>query len=97
MANHTPSTQSQFFQHHFVDAEQQLDASKMGMWIFLATEILMFGGLFGAYIIYRFWYPELFVMASKELNTLWGTVNTFVLLGIRLTVAMAVKSAHLYQ
>ncbi len=97
MANHTSSKQTQFFQHHYVDADQQLDASKMGMWIFLATEILMFGGLFVAYITYRFWYPDLFVMASKELNTLWGTVNTIVLLGSSLTVAMAIKSAQLNQ
>lgn len=69
----------------------------MGMWIFLATEILFFGGLFAAYIIYRVWYPELFTMASEELNTLWGGVNTLVLIGSSLTVAMAIKSAQLNQ
>lgn len=96
MANHSTTT-SRFQQHHFVDADQQLDAAKMGMWIFLITEILMFGGLFAAYIVYRFWYPELFVMASQELNTIWGGVNTVVLLGSSLTVAMAIKSAQLNQ
>jgi len=84
-------------QHHFVDAEQQFDAAKMGMWIFLVTEILFFGGLFAAYIVYRAWYPELFTLASEELNTIWGGVNTVVLLGSSLTVAMAIKSAQLNQ
>lgn len=97
MANHSSSTSSQFMQHHFVDAEQQFDAAKMGMWIFLVTEILFFGGLFAAYIVYRLCYPELFTLASEELNTLWGGVNTVVLIGSSLTVAMAIKSAQLNQ
>lgn len=67
------------------------------MWIFLVTEILFFGGLFAAYIIYRAWYPELFTLASEELNTIWGGVNTLVLIGSSLTVAMAIKSAQLNQ
>lgn len=83
--------------HHFVDSDQQFEASKMGMWIFLATEILMFGGLFVAYIIYRAWYPELYLEASKELDTFWGAVNTFVLIGSSLTVAMAIRSAQMNQ
>lgn len=98
MANHSTTTShSRFQQHHFVDADQQFDAAKMGMWIFLVTEILMFGGLFAAYIVYRLWYPELFVMASEELDTFWGGVNTIVLIGSSLTVAMAIKSAQLNQ
>ncbi|WP_372637857.1 cytochrome c oxidase subunit 3 family protein [Fodinibius sp.] len=98
MANHSTTTsQSRFQQHHFVDADQQFDAAKMGMWIFLVTEILMFGGLFAAYIVYRLWYPELFVMASEQLDTFWGGVNTVVLIGSSLTVAMAIKSAQLNQ
>jgi len=97
MANHSSSTSSQFMQHHFVDAEQQFDAAKMGMWIFLVTEILFFGGLFAAYIVYRLWHPELFTMASEQLDTLWGGVNTLVLIGSSLTVAMAIKSAQLNQ
>lgn len=94
MANHTTASH---VKHHFVDSEQQFDASKMGMWIFLATEILFFGGLFAAYIVYRAWYPELYTLASEELNTLWGGVNTLVLIGSSLTVAMAIKSAQLNQ
>lgn len=98
MADHSSSTtHSRFFQHHFVDAEQQFQTAKLGMWIFLVTEILMFGGLFAAYIVFRTWYPDLFTQASAELNTLWGGVNTVVLIGSSLTVAMAIKSAQLNQ
>ncbi len=98
MADHSSSaTHSQFMQHHFVDADQQFESAKMGMWIFLVTEILFFGGLFAAYIVYRLWYPELFTMASEQLDTFWGGVNTIVLIGSSLTVAMAIKSAQLNQ
>lgn len=96
MANHTKSHPAHL-EHHFVDSDQQFDASKMGMWVFLATEVLFFGGLFAAYIIYRAWYPELYTLASEELNTVWGAVNTVVLIGSSLTVAMAIKSAQLNQ
>lgn len=98
MANHSSvTTRPSHVQHHFVDSEQQFDAAKFGMWIFLVTEILFFGGLFAAYIVYRAWYPELFTLASEELNTLWGGVNTLVLIGSSLTVAMSIKSAQLNQ
>lgn len=98
MSNHSDSSSHPaFLQHHFVNAEQQFNTAKFGMWVFLATEILMFGGLFAAYIIYRVWHPELFTMASTQLDTLWGGVNTIVLIGSSLTVAMAIKSAQLNQ
>ncbi|MEX0646660.1 MAG: cytochrome c oxidase subunit 3 family protein [Balneolaceae bacterium] len=87
----------QHVQHHFVDGEQQFETAKLGMWVFLVTEILFFGGLFAAYIVYRSWYPELYTMASTELDTFWGTVNTIVLIGSSLTVAMAIRSAQLNQ
>lgn len=83
--------------HHFVDSDQQFETSKMGMWVFLVTEILFFGGLFAAYIVYRAWYPELYLEASQELDAFWGAVNTFVLIGSSLTVAMAIRSAQLNQ
>lgn len=83
--------------HHFIDSDQQFEASKMGMWVFLVTEILFFGGLFAAYIVYRAWYPDLYLQASEELNTFWGAVNTAVLIGSSLTVAMAIRSAQLNQ
>ncbi len=84
-------------QHHFVDSNQQFESAKLGMWIFLVTEILFFGGLFAAYIVYRAWYPELYVEASTQLNPFWGGINTFVLIGSSLTVAMAIRSAQLNQ
>ncbi|MFP8489141.1 cytochrome c oxidase subunit 3 family protein [Gracilimonas sp. Q87] len=96
MANHSTSHPTHV-QHHFVDSDQQFDTAKLGMWVFLVNEILFFGGLFCAYIVYRTWYPELFQMAALELNTFWGAVNTVVLIGSSLTVAMAIRSAQKNQ
>lgn len=76
--------------HHFVSSEQQFDASKMGMWMFLVTEILLFGGMFVAYIVYRSWNPEVFVEASNYLDTALGALNTVVLLTSSLTVALSI-------
>lgn len=84
----------QHVQHHFVDSDQQFDTAKLGMWIFIVTEILMFGGLFAAYIAYRAWYPELFLLASEQLDTAMGALNTVVLIASSLTVAMAIRSAQ---
>ena len=93
MANHSTSHPAHVH-HHFVDGDQQFDTAKLGMWVFLVNEILFFGGLFCAYIVYRAWYPELFSEAALELNTFWGAVNTVVLIGSSLTVAMAIRSAQ---
>jgi cytochrome c oxidase subunit 3 len=81
-------------QHHFVSAQQQFEASKLGMWLFLVTEILLFGGMFVAYAIYRAWYPELFEAASLQLDTVMGALNTVVLLASSLTVAWAIRGAQ---
>ena len=81
--------------HYFVTSEQQFEASKLGMWLFLVTEILLFGGMFVAYAIYRAWYPGLFAEASTQLDTVWGAVNTAVLLTSSLTVAWAIRSAQI--
>ena len=81
-------------QHHFDTLEQQLHASQFGMWVFLVTEVLFFGGLFMAYILYRIWYPEMFVAASSQLNIPLGAFNTAVLIGSSLTMAFAVRSAQ---
>lgn len=94
MANLTSTTRPAHLQHHFVDSDQQFDSAKLGMWVFLVTEILFFGGLFAAYVIYRSWYPDLYIQASELLNTTWGAVNTAVLIGSSLTVAMAIRSAQ---
>ncbi len=77
-------------QHHFVSSEQQFDASKMGMWLFLVTEILLFSGMFVAYAVYRVWHPEVFAVASTALNPWLGGLNTLVLLFSSFTVASAV-------
>lgn len=77
---------------HFDSAEQAFEASKLGVWLFLVTEILLFGGLFVAYIIYRGLYPEMFHEASHHLNRIMGAVNTVVLIGSSFTMAMAVHS-----
>ena len=81
-------------QHHFISAEQQFEASKLGMWLFLVTEVLLFGGMFVAYAIYRAWYPDLFQEASTQLDTLLGAFNTLVLLASSLTVAWAIRAAQ---
>ncbi|MFN3595799.1 MAG: cytochrome c oxidase subunit 3 family protein [Rubricoccaceae bacterium] len=81
-------------QHHFVSSQQQFEASKLGMWLFLVTEILLFGALFVAYGIFRAWYPELFAEASAQLDTLLGALNTLVLLGSSLTMAWAIRGAQ---
>jgi len=82
-------------QHHFVALEQQHEASSMGMWTFLITEIMFFGGLFTLFIVYVSLYAEGFAEGSKRLDLLLGTVNTVVLIGSSLTMAMAVRSAQL--
>jgi cytochrome c oxidase subunit 3 len=93
--SHTDATHSNsHVQHHFVDSEQQFDSAKLGMWVFLVTEILFFGGLFVAYIVYRAWNPELFTMAATQLDTLMGGINTLVLIGSSLTMALAIRAAQ---
>jgi cytochrome c oxidase subunit 3 len=67
------------------------------MWVFLVTEVLFFGGLFMAYILYRTWYHDMFVEASSHLNITWGALNTIVLIGSSLTMALAVRAAMLGQ
>jgi len=80
--------------HQFDDAEQQQVASTLGMWVFLVTEIMFFGGLFLAYIVYRHEYFEAFRAASHELDVSLGSFNTVVLLTSSLTMALAVHGAQ---
>jgi cytochrome c oxidase subunit 3 len=79
---------------YFHDLDQQREVNTLGMWAFLATEVMFFGGLFMAYVVYRFAYPEAFYEGSHELNIILGGINTFILLGSSLTMAMAVHSAQ---
>ena len=80
-------------QHHFDTMEQQREASSFGMWLFLVTEILFFGGLFTAYTVYRHQYSRAFAEASRHLDIALGTFNTAVLIVSSLTMALAVWSA----
>ena len=79
--------------HHFHDLDQQREAASLGMWIFIAQEILFFGGLFGVYTIYRNLYYEAFAAGSHHLSWKLGCYNTLVLIGSSFTMAMAVYSA----
>jgi cytochrome c oxidase subunit 3 len=81
--------------HHFDTHEQQREAASLGVWVFLATEVLFFGGLFAAYTVYRWWYPAAFVAGSARLDVVLGAINTAVLLTSSLTMALAVRSARL--
>jgi cytochrome c oxidase subunit 3 len=87
--SHTPLA------HHFENLEQQHQANSLGMWVFLATEVMFFGGLFTSYAIYRSQYPSDFEAASKRLITWLGAVNTAVLLCSSLTMALALYSARI--
>ncbi len=83
--------------HQFDDLEQQREASTLGMWAFLITEIMFFGGLFLGYSVYRFNYPEAFAEGSHHLDIMLGGINTAVLIGSSLTMALAVRGAQLGQ
>jgi cytochrome c oxidase subunit III len=91
LASHTATP----LRHHFENEEQQKEASSLGMWVFLLTEIMFFGGMFMAYLAYRQLYPESFAAASSKLNVTLGAMNTLVLICSSLTMAMGVHSAAL--
>jgi cytochrome c oxidase subunit 3 len=80
--------------HHFPNLAQQAHAARLGMWLFLATELLLFGGLFVAYGVYRFLYADTFRQASTLIETHWGALNTVVLISSSLTVALAHHEAE---
>ncbi|MEP6922168.1 MAG: cytochrome c oxidase subunit 3 family protein [bacterium] len=82
-------------QHHFENMEQQREAATLGMWVFLVTELMFFGGMFFAYTLYRSQYPEAFASASNHLSWQLGAINTGVLIFSSFTMAMAVYSAQL--
>jgi cytochrome c oxidase subunit 3 len=83
--------------HHFESGGQQFDAAKLGMWAFLASEILMFSGLFCAYAVYRYNHPEVFKYAHHYLDSTLGGINTVVLITSSLTMAWGVRCAQLGQ
>ncbi len=90
---HTAIDRGPLLATHFDDMEQQKAASVFGMWLFLVTEIMFFGGFFLTYIVYRGAYPAAFAEASSHLDVTAGTFNTFVLLTSSLTMALAVHAA----
>lgn len=77
-------------QHHFENMEQQREAGTLGMWVFLVTEIMFFGGMFLAYTLYRGMHPAAFASASNHLDITLGAINTAVLILSSFTMAMAV-------
>lgn len=85
---------SPYLQHHFADAEQQFDSAKIGMWLFLVTELLLFGGLFVGYGIMQGRFPEAFAAAHHHLDRTMGALNTVVLLASSFTMVMAVAAAR---
>jgi cytochrome c oxidase subunit III len=88
LANHALA-----LRHQFDDVDQQKDASTLGMWLFLATEVLFFGGMFLCYTIYRRWYPAAFGLGSNHLNLTLGAVSTAVLICSSFFMACSVNSA----
>ncbi len=86
---HPPSAHAAL-QHHFENMEQQREAGTLGMWVFLVTEIMFFGGMFMAYILYRTYNAEAFAVASNQLDVRLGFANTIVLICSSLTMALAV-------
>lgn len=80
--------------HHFEDIEQQRGAERLGMWMFLATEILFFGGAFLAYTVYRLMYPKDFAAVSGQLNVLIAGINTVLLLTSSMTMTLAIRAAQ---
>lgn len=80
--------------HHFETLNQQREANRLGMWLFLATEVLFFGALFAVYLVYRAAYPATFEAASSHLDIWRGTINTVILLTSSLSVALAVHAAE---
>ncbi|HMP72298.1 MAG TPA: cytochrome c oxidase subunit 3 family protein [Kiritimatiellia bacterium] len=84
-----------YLAHHFEDLEQQKQSATLGIWLFLITEVMFFGGLFLGYIVYRGMYPEAWHLGSGKLDIVLGTVNTVVLIVSSLTMALAVRSAQI--
>jgi cytochrome c oxidase subunit 3 len=83
--------------HHFDTVGQFNESGKLGMWLFLVTEVMMFGGLFCGYAIFRVRHPEIFIYAHRYLNPTLGGINTAVLIFSSLTMAWAVRAAMLSQ
>lgn len=99
MAEHvtTLAAHSPELRHHFDDSAQQFESSTLGMWVFLVTEIMFFGGMFGGYTVYRNMYPDAFASTSHFMNVTIGAINTGVLICSSFAMVLAVRSAQLGQ
>jgi cytochrome c oxidase subunit 3 len=90
-----PTVEETHLRHHFANAEQQMDAATLGMWTFLITEVLFFGGMFASYAVYRNLYLDAFASTSIYMNVPLGGTNTAVLICSSLTMVLAVRAAQL--
>src|SRR5437667_710446 len=91
MSSHSSSS---VLAHHFDNLHQQRSAMRLGMWMFLVTELLFFGGIFCAYTAYRIWYPVEFELASSHLNVWIASINSLLLLTSSLTITLAIHAGH---
>jgi len=80
--------------HHYADAHQEFASAKLGFWLFLATELLLFGGLFVAFVVFQNMYPEMFIASHHHLDRILGATNTVVLITSSLTMALGVRAAQ---
>ena len=90
----SPAVASPGLRHHFADMEQQRSSATLGMWVFLLTEIMFFGGLFAAYLVYRSTHYEAWRIGSEHMEFWFGTINTVILLCSSLLVALSVHAAQ---
>lgn len=97
MSDHKINGYDAHVAHHFDGPQHQFDAGKLGMWAFLAQEVLFFSGLFVAYIVFRYNHPEVFAYANKYLDVTYGAINTVVLIFSSLSAAWAVRAAQKNQ
>ncbi len=88
------ATRPSFLAPQFDSVEQQHETRTLGMWVFLMTELMLFGGLFSAYSAYRYFNPDAFATGSSHLDTTLGAINTGVLIISSLMMALAVRSAQ---
>jgi cytochrome c oxidase subunit III len=95
VAHHDAHVEATHLRHHFASPEQQFDSAMLGMWTFLITEVLFFGGMFTAYAIYRSLYPAAFASTSQYMDVALGGTNTAVLICSSLSMALAVRFAQL--
>lgn len=96
-AAHAAEAHPSHLQHHFASSRQQFESGKLGMWLFLSTEVLLFSGLFCAYAVYRANHPQVFIYAHQFLDKSLGGLNTVVLICSSMTMACAVRCSQCSQ